>query len=243
MSGISNIVNTAAAIRMSSVEIAGLVESRHDSVKRTVERLAERGVISLPPMVEVRIQRERREEAVSAYVFAGEQGKRDSYVVVAQLSPEFTARLVDRWQALEASVQQMAIPQTLPEALRLAADLAEQKAEAEAALAIAEPKARALDRIETGTDGSFCLTDAAKALQVQPRKFMARLQQMGWIYRRPMGSGWLAYQERITMGVLEHKVTSGERSDGSEWATTQVRVTAKGMARLAMLIAKEEVPA
>ncbi len=27
--------------------------------------------------------------------------KRDSYVVVAQLSPELTARLVDRWQELE----------------------------------------------------------------------------------------------------------------------------------------------
>lgn len=36
------------------------------------------------------------------YVFSGEQGKRDSIIVVAQLSPEFTARLVDRWQELEA---------------------------------------------------------------------------------------------------------------------------------------------
>ena len=27
-------------------------------------------------------------------------GKRDSYIIVAQLSPEFTARIVDRWQAL-----------------------------------------------------------------------------------------------------------------------------------------------
>ena len=35
------------------------------------------------------------------YVFEGEQGKRDSIVVVAQLSPEFTARLVDRWRELE----------------------------------------------------------------------------------------------------------------------------------------------
>ena len=33
-------------------------------------------------------------------------GKRDSYVAVAQLSREFTARLVDRWQELEAAVAQ-----------------------------------------------------------------------------------------------------------------------------------------
>ncbi|MDC8640324.1 hypothetical protein [Xanthomonas hortorum] len=30
---------------------------------------------------------------VKLYSFAGDQGKRDSIVVVAQLSPEFTARL------------------------------------------------------------------------------------------------------------------------------------------------------
>lgn len=105
------------------------------------------------------------------------------------------------------------------------------------------PKAEALDRFSTVTDGSFCLTDAAKALQVLPRKFTARLQAMGWIYRRPMGSGWLAYQDRITMGHMEHKVTTGDKSDGSEWSSTQVRVTAKGMARLALLIAKEATAA
>ncbi|EFD2953112.1 DNA-binding protein [Escherichia coli] len=43
---------------------------------------------------------------VEAYVFEGEQGKRDSIIVVAQLSPEFTARLVDRWRELEEQVRQ-----------------------------------------------------------------------------------------------------------------------------------------
>ena len=83
-------------LTMSSREIAALVESRHDSVMRTIERLAERGVVKLPPLVEVsnpgvgpRMIKEYR------------VGKRDSYVIVAQLSPEFTARLVDRWQELE----------------------------------------------------------------------------------------------------------------------------------------------
>ena len=44
------------------------------------------------------------------YVFEGEQGKRDSIIVVAQNCPEFTARLVDRWQELEKQVQQNAVP-------------------------------------------------------------------------------------------------------------------------------------
>ncbi|MGB3418746.1 MAG: Rha family transcriptional regulator [Mesorhizobium sp.] len=92
-----------AAPTMSSREIAELLEVRHDSVKRTIERLADRGVIDLPPMVEYLDNLGRK---------AGEYriGKRDSYVIVAQLSPEFTARLVDRWQELEAGQQRALTP-------------------------------------------------------------------------------------------------------------------------------------
>ena len=57
-----------------------------------------------------------------------EIGKRDSYIIVAQLSPEFTAKLVDRWQELESNNETFVVPKTLPEALRLAADLADQLA-------------------------------------------------------------------------------------------------------------------
>src|SRR6478609_10301202 len=81
---------------MTSREIAELVESRHDDVKRSIARLAERGVISEPPMADGMKYANGVTERV--YVI----GKRDSYVIVAQLSPEFTARLVDRWQALES---------------------------------------------------------------------------------------------------------------------------------------------
>lgn len=52
---------------MTSQEIADLVESRHDSVKRTVERLAERGTIQPPPMEEVK---NHQGQVVSAYHFA-----------------------------------------------------------------------------------------------------------------------------------------------------------------------------
>lgn len=86
------------AVTMSSQEIADLVGSRHDSVKRTIERLVEKRVIVQPPMVDEpstdSIGRPRTESVYHV-------NKRDSFVVVAQLSPEFTARLVDRWQELE----------------------------------------------------------------------------------------------------------------------------------------------
>lgn len=109
-----------APVTMSSQEIADLVESRHDKVKQSIERLAVRLVIQLPPMGEVK---NHQGQTVSVYQLC----KRDSYIVVAQLSPEFTARLVDRWQEMEAmQAPAFAIPRSMSEALRLAADLSEQ---------------------------------------------------------------------------------------------------------------------
>lgn len=100
--------NTMAAFchadaKMTSREIAELVQSRHDDTKRSIERLVERGIIQLPPMaVSEKINGLGKKQPIKEYVFIGEQGKRDSIIVVAQLSPEFTAALVDRWQELEA---------------------------------------------------------------------------------------------------------------------------------------------
>ena len=90
---------------MSSQEIADLVGKRHDNVKRTIETLVERKTIQLPQIEEVK---NHLGQTVEQY----QVGKRDSFVVVAQLSPEFTAALVDRWQELEA---QAARPMTQAE--------------------------------------------------------------------------------------------------------------------------------
>lgn len=114
----NSVISARNPVTMSSRDIADLVDSRHDSVKRAIERLAEKGVIQLPPLVEVR-------NHLGQTVEQFDIGKRDSYVIVAQLSPEFTAKLVDRWQELE-SRNAAALPQSFAESLRLAADLAEK---------------------------------------------------------------------------------------------------------------------
>ncbi|HCP5076709.1 TPA: Rha family transcriptional regulator, partial [Escherichia coli] len=133
--------------KMTSIEIAELVESRHSNVKVSIDRLVKRGVIKPPALQHTNIINDlcvitgKRD----FYVFEGEQGKRDSIIVVAQLSPEFTARLVDRWRELEGATAK--IPQTFSEALRLAADLEDQKAELEKQLALAAPKVDFADRV------------------------------------------------------------------------------------------------
>ena len=87
---------------MTSIEIAELVGKSHDNVKRTIEVLTKGGVIQFPQIEEIENKQSVGPRRFSkAYIFEGEQGKRDSIIVVAQLSPEFTARLVDRWRELE----------------------------------------------------------------------------------------------------------------------------------------------
>jgi phage antirepressor YoqD-like protein len=207
---------------MTSKEMADLTEKRHDNVKRTMDTLANQGVIAQPQIEDG----EKSANGVVEKVYR--IGKRDSYVIVAQLSLEFAARLVDRWQELEEQARpaQPTIPQTLPEALRLAADLADMKARADAALAIAAPKAEALDRLALA-DGSFCIRDAAKTLQVKEKVLKQKLIECRWMYQRPMGTGYLAYSDKLQQGLVEHKVTQGNHATkamdaaiaAQQWAT------------------------
>ena len=105
-----------------------------------------------------------------------------------------------------------------------------------------QPDVEALERIAKA-DGSMCITNAAKHLQVQPKFLFKMMSESHWIYRRAGGKAWLAYQDRIQSGVLEHKVTTVERSDGSEKVVEQVLVTAKGLAKLSKMLGVSGVAA
>ncbi|MCA7953845.1 phage antirepressor KilAC domain-containing protein [Burkholderia seminalis] len=224
-----------AALRMTSQEIADLVEKRHDNVKRTIDSLADQGVIESPQIEEI----PTATRPATVYVFSGDRGKRDSIVVVAQLSPQFTARLVDRWQELEGRAS--ALPKSLPEALRLAADEAERREKAEQALAIAAPKVETYERI-ADAEGSMCIRDAASTLQMQPSKLTAWLHANGWIYHRAGKSGWLAYHDKQHAGYLVHKSTPYvDRTTGEERVSEQVRITMHGLTRLGELVPRDQV--
>lgn len=93
-----NLMITSNA-KMNSREISDITGKRHDNVKRTIETLLQKDVISNPQFEDGEKSGNGITEKV--YVFCGDHGKRDSIIVVAQLCPEFTARLVDRWVELE----------------------------------------------------------------------------------------------------------------------------------------------
>lgn len=214
----------SSVLTMSSREIADLVESRHDSVKRTIERLQDKGLIQLTPMVEVK---NHLGQVVTEYQLI----KRDTYVVVAQLSPEFTARLVDRWQELE-NQQMPQIPQTLSEALRLAADQAEQIERQNLLLEQQRPKVEFVQRyVEVGTTKS--LRETAKILRVPERAMIDCLVDDGLLFRQ--SGNLLPYQKYHAKGLFD--VKTGTTEHGHNY--TQTRVTSKGIEYIASRYASE----
>lgn len=126
------LMNASQPQTMTSKQIAVVVEKRHDNVKRTIENLANQGVISFTQIEETSHQGAGA-RPVAVYVVS----ERDSYIIVAQLCPEYTAKLVDYWMATKN--QAPALPTNYIEALEhlLIAKKSEQRAIAERDHAIA----------------------------------------------------------------------------------------------------------
>lgn len=160
--------------------------------------------------------------SVEAYVFEGEQGKRDSIIVVAQLSPEFTARLVDRWRELEGATAK--IPQTFSEALRFAADLEDQKAELEKQLALAAPKVEFADRV--GEASGILIGNFAKVVGIGPNKRFAWMRD----HKILIASGArrnVPMQEYMDRGYFTVKETAVNTNHGIQISFT-TKITGRG---------------
>lgn len=197
---------------MTSLEIAELVETEHRNVKLSIERLIKRGVIRDTPMTNLeKINNLGLPSKVGLYVFSGEQGKRDSIIVVAQLCPEFTARLVDRWQELEN--KQPKIPQTYAESLRALADTHEQ-------LALQAPKVELYEKL-IQSDELMSATQVAQKFGMSAVKLNDILFDHG-VYtlnmRRSLGRAFKQWFIKEGYGEMKH--TKG--------GTTQAMFTVKG---------------
>lgn len=139
-----SLITSITTPTMSSQQIAELTDKRHDNVKRTIEDLAQRGLVHPQSEDEWSTDKLDRPRATRIY----RVGKRDSFVVVAQLSPEFTVALVDRWQELEAKVTR---PMTQAELIAASAnhlvDIERRQAAQHAALASVEARTNQLEQI------------------------------------------------------------------------------------------------
>ena len=212
--------------QMLSSDISTITNIRLDSVKRTIERLAERRVITLPPTVE----KPTAGRPSTEYVFSGEQGKLDSITVVAQLCPEFTAAIVKRWYELEQKtpVFDISNPQHLLQAIEVQAKQNLQLSAENKALSVA------IETI-TQTEHGVKFQQACKILNVKQADLAKWLRDKGWDRYLNEARASTYYSESRGYCETKYSHKEGVKPSGQPYSYTQTEffILPKGMQILA----------
>ena len=206
-------------LTMSSREIASLLESRHRDVCISITRLMESGAIA--GYAATPYTHEQNQQTYFEYFVS----KRDSYVIVAQMSPAFTAALVDRWQELENAIKP-AIPQTYAAALLEAGRLALENEKQAEQLRLAAPKVEFVNKFIQADSGNMTFRATAKILKINEREFRTFLRDNKIMYL--LGGDWVPYQQHIEAGRFEIKAGLAEHEEKSH-AFKQSKFTPKGI--------------
>jgi len=228
------IMNTTGGMpeTMTSLEIAEVVNKRHDNVKRTIESLAEKGVIVHPQIEDVpEVDAMGRTRVTKSYKI----NERDSYVIVAQLSPEFTARLVDYWQKHRNQPQGITAADLLAnptQLLAIAQGYALQIEDMKREIVVMKTDVDALDRIG-GSDDMLGVRVTAKILDMAERKFTDWIQQIGWAYRQNGTKRLLCYSDKHKAGYCKNVAKGYTKADGTEGIRDELKFYPRGVIRLA----------
>jgi phage antirepressor YoqD-like protein len=210
---------SAAVLTMSSREIAELTGRDHGNVMRDIRTMLDD------------LQASNLNPACETTTYAGANGQRypqyeldrDTCLTLL-LGYDAVARMkvVKRWQELEAQAAP-AVPRTMSQALRLAAEQAEQIEQQQAALALAAPKAEYVDRY-VAANGAKGFRQVAKLLGANEHAFRAWLQEEKIMYR--LGGEWTAHQCHIDAGRFVVKTGVAQVN---EHAFNATKFTPKGV--------------
>ena len=144
------------------------------------------------------------------------------------------AIVIKRWRELETGVATPAfqIPQTLPEALRLAADLAEQNGTLQKQIEADKPKTIFADAVSvshtTILTGELAKLLRQNGIDIGQNRLFIWLRDNGYLIKRH-GSDWnMPTQQSMDLGLFEIKERSINDPNGSVRITKTTKVTGKG---------------
>lgn len=216
MNQLINVKNDPGFPAMTSLEIAGLCEKRHDNVMSDI-----RNMLTLLNIQSPEFLGDYRDDKGRSYP-CFHLPKDLCLTLVSGYNVVLRKRIIDRWLELEQR-NQLKVPQSFSEALRLAAELEEQKQQLKDELAVAAPKAEFVDRYVTAT-GSMTFRQVAKLLNAKEPEFRLFLLDHHIMYR--LSNVLTPYHQHIEAGRFEVKTGT---TSASNYAFSQARFTAKGI--------------
>jgi len=117
--------------------------------------------------------------------------------------------------------------------------LQEQVAAKDQIIEVQKEGLKKLDRIEA-SQGSLSFQEAAKTLGIAPlNRLPSILCGVNWIYKRAGSKNWLARQEKITAGYLEHAEHLYQNSHGDDCVSTRAKITPKGLVKIAAMLERK----
>jgi len=173
-------------LTMSSLEIAELTGKEHKNVMVDIREMIKSlnkavADFSATAFYEVNNAKRKRE------IF--NLPKRETLILVSGYSVAMRAKIIDRWQALEAlQAPKFQVPTTLAGALRLAAEQAETIEKQTTQIEQQKPAVEFVDQY-VKTDSSKTISEVAKLLKAGQKMFFAWLDIEGIIFKR--GDTWL----------------------------------------------------
>ena len=224
----STMAPAAVPLTMSSREIAELTGKELGHVNRDIRAMLD-SLQDDPELEHVREDQDGR-----GYTTAFHLGRELTYTLLAGYNVVLRRRVIARWQELEAQQAQQAprLPQTMAQALRLAAEQAEQIEAQQEQLALAAPKVEYVDRY-VAANGSMGFRQVAKLLQANEHEFRTWLQDAKIMYR--LGNEWTGYQNHIDAGRF---VVRAGVATANEHAFNTTKFTPKGVEWVAGLWGK-----
>ncbi|HGM5000873.1 TPA: phage antirepressor KilAC domain-containing protein [Serratia marcescens] len=211
--------------KMTSREIAELTGKQHGHVMRDIEIMLEQLGEGLNGYIQI-WRHPQNGQQYREYALDREHTE----CLVTGYSASLRMRVIKRLHELEE--QSSPVPQTLPEALRLAADMAEQKAMLEQKVQADAPKVAFVDHY-VDASGSKSLRATAKVLNMPEKAMIDALIRDKVLFRQ--SGNLLPHALRQRDGLFT--VKTGTSDFGH--AFTQTRVTPRGIQWIAERYASE----
>ena len=211
-----------APVTMSSREIAELTEKRHDHVKRDIEKMLSELGEDIPKFGGIYRDSMNREQ--TEFLLNRELTE----TLLLGYSAPLRLKVIRRLRELEAQVVTsnvtFMVPKSLPEALRLAADLADKVEEQKAVIGTLAPKAEFHDAVASAIN---CQTvqEAAKVIGSGQNRLFKWLRERGLLMHDNQ-----PYQSAIEAGYFRLVEKQFKDKRGESHTYTQTLVTGKGLA-------------